>query len=123
MAPSSSGANCSEEPREGDPVAALTEELRETSRALRDGAFSPQATIRFDSGGLGTILAGVAAFCCLAMLVMLILVVIWLNGQNAIVHQELSDLKIIINTQDAFIRQHGDRIGWLESPAQKKDSK
>jgi hypothetical protein len=95
-------------------VAALTKELQETSQALREGAFSPQATIRVDAGGMGVLIGAVAASACLVMLAVLIVIVIWLNGQLVTVQQQFTDLKNKDSIHDAYIQQHDMRLSKVE---------
>lgn len=116
------GQECSAESPEADPVAALTKELQETSQALREGAFSPQATIKVDAGGTGVIIGAVAAAACLVMLAVLIVVVVWLNGQLGIVQQQFTDLKNKDSIHDAYLQQHDGRLSSLEriAPKEKK---
>lgn len=118
-----SNGQSSPENSETSSVAALAEELRETTKMLKEGSFSPQATIRFDSGGMGAILSGVAAFSALAMLIIMIVVVIWMNGQIIALHQQLTDLNNNDRVHDAYLRQYGDRLSKVESQKDAKPAK
>lgn len=119
----SAGQSSSAEGREADSLAALTEELRETAQALKEGSFSPQATIRFDSGSMGVTLGWCAALFALLMLVILIIVVVWLNGEINSMNQRFTDLNNNDRVHDAYIRQYGDRLSRVESTKEQKPAK
>lgn len=121
--PNSPGNECSAESQEASAMQGVADELREWRKMRAEGSFSPQAIIKLDSGGMGNVLGWVSAGIAVMALVILVIVIVWLNGEINTVNQRFTDLNNNDRVHDAYLRQYGDRVSRLESTKEQKPAK